>query len=360
MWLGCGTGVLRRDVTKVEFVLIRFVWLRRLALAVVVPLGLSVLPLSAQEATPTTDPVAAAPAAQSGPVEVYAGAYVLRLTNVSPRDGSFDVDMWVWFRWKGNATAIDPVNSFELANGVINNRVPTAPVMDGDYNYVSARVQATLYHQFDVRRFPMDNHLIQLDFEDSALTEAQMVYLADSGSALDPGVSVAGWAVTLESPKVVSHLYETDYGMHAAGEAASSYSRLVLPIELNRTSYGVLFKSFWISLLSVVLGLLAFLVKADDLDARFGMGVGSIFAASANSFVISDSLPQTTAVTLAEQINLIAVGIIFVSVFISIWSLRLRYKGRDEASIALDHRAMLVLGLVYVALNILVLSVDLS
>ncbi len=68
------------------------------------------------------------------------------------------------------------------------------------------------------------------------------------------------------------------------------------------------------------------------------MGVGSIFAASANAFVITGELPPTTAVTLAEQINLIAVGIIFISVFVSIWSLRLRYQGRDDDSLKLDVR----------------------
>lgn len=333
--------------------------MRSLALLILFVIALPAL------AQTTTDPAAAtagdatvAAAAPEAQVQVYAGAYILRLPNVSPRDGTFDVDMWVWFRWKGNS--VDPVNSFELANGIITNRQVNPPTMDGEFNYATARVQATVYHQFDVRRFPMDNHVIELEFEDSNLTEQQLVYIADTGTSLDPGVVVAGWDVALLEPAVKSHVYNTDYGMHATGESASVYSRLTVPVSLERTSYGVLFKSFWISLLSVVLGLLAFMVKADDLDARFGMGVGSIFAASANSFVISDSLPQTTMVTLAEQINLIAVGVIFLSVFISIWSLRLRYKDREDASLALDRWAMLILGVVYVALNVLVMLVDLS
>ncbi len=338
--------------------------LRRLAFlvtavfAALAPLAVSAQTAPAADAAATTATTQTAATPPAGPVQVYAGAYVLRLLNVSPRDGSFDVDMWVWFRWKGNT--VDPVNTFELANGVINNREAGPTLIDGDYNYASARVQATVNHQFDVRRFPMDDHVIALEFEDANLISSQLVYLPDEGSALDPEVAVAGWAVSMDKPRVEDHVYNTDYGMHASGDAASSYSRLVLPIELKRTSYGVLFKSFWISLLSVVLGLLAFLVKADDLDARFGMGVGSIFAASANSFVISDSLPPTTAVTLAEQINLIAVGVIFVSVFVSIWSLRLRYQNRDEASLALDRNAMLVLALVYLALNVLVMTVHLG
>src|SRR5574343_75995 len=78
-------------------------------------------------------PLAATAAVSAGnppPLEVDAGAYILRLMNVSPKDGSFDVDMWVWFRWKGGA--VDPVNSFEIANGIITNRQALPTTLDGD------------------------------------------------------------------------------------------------------------------------------------------------------------------------------------------------------------------------------------
>jgi len=289
---------------------------------------------------------------------VEAGLYVLRLANVSPRDGRFDVDMWLWFRWSG--TDARPHETFELANGIINSRSETEILNDSGVNYATVRVQGTIFHDFDVRRYPLDNHVILIELEDASLEDKFMQYIADSATALDPEVVVSGWKVGLIQPRVESHRYPTDYGYRTDTDGASAYSRLIVPISLDRTSYGPLFKSFWISLLSVVLGLLTFLVKSDDLDARFGMGVGAVFAASANAFVISDSLPKTTIVTLAEQINLIAVGVIFLTVFISIWSLRLRYAERDEASLRLDRIALVSTSLLYLVLNIAVLTFDLS
>ena len=44
----------------------------------------------------------AAEDAGAPPAEVAMGAYLLRLSNVSQKDGTFNVDMWVWFRWKGD------------------------------------------------------------------------------------------------------------------------------------------------------------------------------------------------------------------------------------------------------------------
>ena len=54
------------------------------------------------------------------PLQVAFGAYVLRISHVSPKEGSADVDMWVWFRWKNSD--IRPDLTFEIANGVITSR----------------------------------------------------------------------------------------------------------------------------------------------------------------------------------------------------------------------------------------------
>jgi hypothetical protein len=320
-------------------------------------LALLPAPIAAQTATDDTL-VAGAEAVVDSLTTVETGAYILRLTRVSPRDGTFDVDMWVWFRWSGSD--VRPDLTFELANGVINARTESTVQDDLGMNYATVRVQATIFHEFDVSRFPLDDHLIRIEIEDTLLNNTQLVYVADEGIALDPEVSVAGWDVALQPATVGAHVYATNYGLRSAAEAGGTYSRLTLPIALERTSYGTLFKSFWITALAVLLGLLAFLIKADDLDARFGMGVGSIFAASASAFVISDSLPPTTDITLAEQINLIAVGVIFTSVFISIWSLRLRYAENEAGSLRLDRISMWSLGVLYLILNAAVLMFDFS
>jgi hypothetical protein len=316
-------------------------------------------PATAAPATgATTGIVAGAAPIITSHTDVTVGAYVMRISNVSAQNGTFDVDMWLWFRWTGSD--VRPDQSFELVNGVISSRSEAQLQDDEGVNYSTIRVQATMFHDFDVRRFPLDNHIITLDLEDSNYDNAQLTYKVDQGIALDPAVKVSGWKVTMKPTTEATHVYNTDYGLRSAGANASKYSRLTFAVALDRTSYGPLFKSFWISALAVLLGLLALLIKADDLDARFGMGVGSIFAASANAFVITGQLPPTTAVTLAEQINLIAVGIIFVSVFVSIFSLRLYNAENHQGSKRLDINAMWTLGTIYIVLNLLALMFDFS
>ena len=323
---------------------------------VAVALFLALLPASIG-AAPTDSQPGTAISEPPPPVEVAFGAYVLGVSHVSLQDGSADIDMWIWFRWK--AADIRPDLSFELTNGIVSSRSDSDVMDDDGFKLASVRVQARILHQFDVNRFPLDDHVIDVKLEDAVLDSTQLTFVLDEGSALDPNVKVAGWSVALEHIKVAPYTYKTNYG-YRSGPAASAYSRINLSISLDRASYGALFKCYWISGLAVGLALMSLLLRASESSARFGMGLGSIFAASANAINISGALPPTTAVTLAEQVNLIAVGVIFACVFASVFSVRLLDLGRTADSARLDKAALLLIGTLYIAMNALVLSVDLN
>ena len=297
-----------------------------------------------------------AQAAVAAPEKVQVGAYVMRLNNVSQKDGTFDVDMWLWFKWQD--VNLKPYDGFEISNGLITSKSDATVSRDGDSFYTSVRVQATVFHDYDVRHFPMDNHHLSISIEDKNLDATSIVYVTDDNTAIDPNLLVPGFGALLAPETVEDHVYPTNYGLTSAG-AESVYSRLNINVDLVRQGFGPLFKQFWMAGLSVLLGLLAFRVKATDLDARFGLGVGSIFAASANAFVIAGSLPESTVITLAEQINFLAIGTIFLCVTMSIVSLRMCYQGKDEASERLDARALVVISGAYVLINIVLVAIAL-
>jgi hypothetical protein len=84
----------------------------------------------------------------------------------------------------------------------------------------------------------------------------ELVFTTDKGSALDPDVNVAGWAVALQGVAVAPYVYKTNYG-YRGGPADSAYSRIDIAITLDRQSYGPLFKSYWISGLAVILAIMS-------------------------------------------------------------------------------------------------------
>ncbi|MEZ4326285.1 MAG: hypothetical protein R3B40_13780 [Polyangiales bacterium] len=288
------------------------------------------------------------------PSEVKIGMYINRLRDVNLRDGTFVVDFWMWFRWQNDD--LHPAQTFELVNGEIQNRIDSEVVDDLGYHYTSVRLVATIYHVFDVDHFPYDNHTLHIDIEDVESESVTQFYTPDTAnSRVDPLVQVAGWDVSLGETSAADHIYDTNYGFLSLGENAHApYSRFTQKIELRRGTGMPLLKLFWVTFLSVMLGLLALRVHVTDLDARFGLSVGSIFAAMANTYVLGEILPETEAITMAEQMNFLGVGTIFGAVFISIASIRLVYAGREQASRKLDWWAFVGLATLYVIANIVV------
>lgn len=286
--------------------------------------------------------------------EVHVGTYVNRLREIDLKNGTFEVDFWIWFRWRG--TEVRPDQSFEVVNGRIEDRTEGEILDDQGYNYASSRVRATIFHVFDTARFPYDEHTLEIRIEDEENEDHRIRYVPDvANTGLDPEVDLAEWNVVARRPAVASFTYHSNYGFTSLGTAESKYSRYRHPLHLTRAGRGKLFKLFWVSYLAVVLAFLALRVRVTDLDARFGLGVGSIFAATANTYVLGDVLPDSDRITLAEQVNLLAVVAIFASLFVSVASLRLTYAGREEASEKLDRYALLVFAVVYLAANVFVL-----
>ena len=285
---------------------------------------------------------------------IYVTTDIIRLANLSPKDGTFDVDMWLGFRWS-DAT-LKPYESMELINGTVQSATPSEVVRLGGDNYVNLRVKATIYHDFDVHRYPLDNHVLEIIIEDRDQDISNLAYVPANRPTLDKSDYLNGWDAKLNAPYIQEHRYVDASRKIDEGDSEKSYSRLTIPIELERTSLVPLIKSFWALYLAVAIALLAFLVKATDLDARFGLGLGSIFAATANAFFISDNLPKTTFLTLAEKINLLAVAVIYLSLLISVISLRLCHQGRPKASQQLDTVALIIISVTYIVANALLLS----
>lgn len=309
------------------------------------------------DATVPVEPAEDAPPAE--PAVVTVGMYINQVREVNLREGTYVVDFWMWFRWKD--PALNPAQTFELVNGEIQNRIDSDVTPDLDHQYTSVRIVARMHHVFDVDHFPYDNHTLHIDIEDVEHEAHLQVYRPDTTySQLDPGVHVAGWDVSLGTTSVENHVYNTNYGFLSIGaDTHAPFSRFQQHIELRRGTGGTpLLKLFWVTFLSVLLGLLALRVHVTDLDARFGLSVGSIFAAMANTYVLGEILPETEAITMAEQMNFLGVGTIFFAVFISIASIRLVYAGREGASRKLDWYAFLGLGLLYIVGNLLVVRLN--
>jgi hypothetical protein len=288
-------------------------------------------PASAQDEPKPDKPAA--------PAKVAVGVYVDRITDMSLRENHFHVDFYVWFRWSGGDKDFDPLKTFDVVNGSIASRTGEVRQELKEGHYASCRVDAEVTQFFDVSRFPLDDHDLRIEIEDQEKEAEYLVYVPDATSGAAAEVQVPGWELGKSTGAVEPHRYSTNYGNTdlPPGEG-STYSQFALTVPLRRVGFSYFAKLFFGLFIAVGIALLALHIKPTDLDPRFGLPVGSIFAAVGSLYVTSQLLPDTGVIALSDRLHILAFGVIFITLIESTVALRF-WASDEERSKRLDRRA---------------------
>ena len=289
--------------------------------------------------------------AQAQPAQVVVGSYVTKVQDVSFKDNKYALDFYLWFRWKAEGVLADykPIESFELVNGKIENKSSVVEKKIGELNYASVRVSATVSETWDLKQFPFDSHRLQIHLEDSAHGTDELVFVPDSkNSRLGDELNLAGWVLTDFKGEVGTKVYQSNYGdTSLPSDARSEYSRYSMAMEMDRTTFGTAWKLLSTVLAATAVAFVAFMVKPSDLDPRFGLGVGALFAVAASAFVVSSSVPDSGVMTIADQVHMVAIGFIFLSLLQSAFALKWEVSGREADAVRLDHWSLIVFPLLF-------------
>jgi hypothetical protein len=289
--------------------------------------------------------------AQAEPAQVVVGSYVNRIQDLSFRENRYTLDFYVWFRWKAEGALADykPLESFEIMNGRIDSKSSVVEKKIGDISYATARITATLSANWELAKFPFDWHRPEVRIEDSVFTALDLVFIPDKvNSRLGDEIEIAGWTANTFDAAVQPMVYRTNYGdTSLPTNARSEYSRFLIAWNLDRDGWGAAIKLLSTVILATGVAFVSFMVKPSDLDARFGMGVGALFAVAASAFIVSASVPDSASLTVADRLHMVALGFIFFTLLMSAYCLRLEVSGREELAFRIDHWCLAVLPLLF-------------
>jgi hypothetical protein len=275
---------------------------------------------------------AAEPALPQGarPTQVTAGIYVERIIALSVKDFEWKVEFYIWFRWEGDPSTLE--DGFDVVDGTLESVKQLRQETDGQLHYELYRVVAQVTKFFDVARFPRDDHLLTINVEAPAYRRDMVLFVADAeNSAVSSRVRVPGYAidglVALEKP----HAYKTGRGdPHIPPGVKTTHSQFRFGISIHRPDYGLYVKMFQALFVACAIALLALFIKPTDVDPRFGLGVGALFAGVANSYITNSLIPDTGAMTLADVVNGLGIAVILLSLVESTISLYLFDRRGDE------------------------------
>lgn len=297
-----------------------------------------------------------APAA-AAPEQVKVGIYLNQVSAIDLKANTFQADFWIWFRYTGEE--LSPLDTFEIVGGRIASRGNVlSKELEGGVRYRAVRVGAVIQQQFDLRRFPFDDHQLRIQIEDTERESAKAVYVADTeNEGVDPDMVLSGFRVVRSAHEAREHTYHSNYGdTSVATGATSTYSRYVFRADLERLGWGRFFKLFFGLFVATLVSWCGYFILPRDASPRVAVSVGALFAASAVTVAINGQLPDVSYVTLADRIVYLSLGMILTSLIGTVIVLSLHYAGREAQHRALDRRSAIVFPIVYAAAMVAILS----
>ncbi len=284
---------------------------------------------------------------------VKVGMYVFSVYDIDFPANQLNVDFYIWYTYKNDS--LNPSETFELVNDKELEKQTVYTADYGEINYQTFRCNTVIREKWDISDFPFDEHTIEIiveDFED----KNTIVFVPDTiGTSLDSGVMKAlhHWDITGFEIKEMDYVYETNYGDPTVSTTDyPPYSRIIFSFTIKRQGASLFIKLFVGLFISILLSLVTFLINPLDLDPRFGLSVGALFAAIANSFVIASTLPETASFTFVDILHNLSYVYIFLCILISAFSLKLYEAGKQKESKRLDMISLIVMSASIVVIGI--------
>jgi hypothetical protein len=292
------------------------------------------------------------PAGAPAPIEVRTGVYIDRIPNIGFQDASWTVDFYVWFNWHG--AGIEPGKEFQVVDGAIDSNETLSRYDNGDDHYELHRVTATFTKVFDITRFPTDDHVLTISIEDVEHGSEELVFIPDvEGSEISSRVKVPGYVTGKATMVVKDHAYKTTRGdPRFASDHVATHSQLIYAIPIHRPDWSLFLKLFLTMWVAVAVSMLVFFIKPTDVDARFGLSVGALFAVMANAYVIQGSLPAASGLCMADLLTGMSTLTLLLTLGQSTLALTLCHREHEDLARTFDRLTFASLTLAFVIINI--------
>lgn len=287
---------------------------------------------------------------------VYVGTYIDRIQALSIRESSWDVDFYIWFRWKGEKS-LNPASTFKVIDGRVDDKELEKEYDADGMHYQKVRVNAHITKFFDTQRFPLEDHMLNIFIEDGSHDGRELRYVVDEGaSGISSRVKIPGYVITGRGEVSKPHTYRSNHGDPSLSkDSRATFSQYAVGISINRPGYGFYIKIFIALFAAIAIASIVFFIKPTDVDPRFGLAAGAFFGAVANIYLANTFLPDSGVFGLVDVVNAVGLITIFVIVAESALSLYIYSRLEDEAlSRALDLCSVMTVVPLYIVSNVLI------
>ncbi len=261
--------------------------------------------------------------------EVLTGIYLMNLYDLDINAYSFYADFYLWFKWKGDRDPmnIEFVNSVEKWGYTVEPFQEEPKLLEDGYWYNGMRIEGRFYHSFELGRFPLDRHQLEIRIENVEHPIDSLIYVpAVSSRLIREDFRLPGWRVRGAVMQAHANFYNTDFGDSSA--PASTFSNFTFKLDISRPLSYFLLKLLLPLLVVMTASLGALFIHPVFLETRISLPIGGLLSSVFLQQSYSSALPDVGYMVLMDKIYLLSYG------FIALLLLRVilsgnRLRGQD-------------------------------
>jgi hypothetical protein len=293
---------------------------------------------------------------QAQPDTVNVGAYVISVHDINFRDKEYTMRFWLWFLYDNpdfdfstqldipNAKSIDPP---EIILDSLEGRA-----------WAIMKMKATMKESWKVADFPFDEQHLSVQIENSLFDNKTLVFKPDViGSTYDKEDALDGWNIKNFKVSNIQNDYETGFGDQQPSRSLQNFSAFLLEMDIERNAWGLFLKIFIGMYIAFLISIISFTIQVSELEPRFGLPVGGLFATVGNKYIIDSILPETSAFTLVDSLHTLTFLAIFGTLVVSAIALRQYDNGNKEAAVRYNHIGSRWVVILYVIANVILVGV---
>ncbi|MBL7862141.1 MAG: hypothetical protein JNJ65_13325 [Cyclobacteriaceae bacterium] len=293
---------------------------------------------------------------QGQPDTVTVGAYVISVHDINFRDKQYTMRFWLWFLYDN--PDFDFSNQLDIPNA---KSIDTPEVMLDSIagkTWAIMKMKTTMKESWQVADFPFDKQHLRVQIENALFDINNLVFIPDfKGSTYDKAEALDGWDITNFKVTSVLNDYETGFGDPSPHRDYQNFSAFTIEMDIERSAWGLFLKIFIGMYIAFLISVISFSIQVSELEPRFGLPVGGLFATVGNKYIIDSILPESSAFTLVDVLHTLTFLAIFATLVVSAVALRRYDNGNKDAAIRFNHiGSRWVIGL-YVLSNLVMVGI---
>ena len=307
-------------------------------------------------AAPSGPPALSPPGPRPGPAEVFAGVYVANVQAVSLDTNSFDADFYLWLRWTD--PDIDPTAGVEVMNvyqkwGLVVTPVYEEPQRQADGSLLwLARYQGSFNSPLTVADYPFEKQSLKLLIEDGVEDSQRLVYRADTEPiTLDREVTLPGYNFGKPTIGFGDYTYDSSFGERDSNREERTYPRISVEIPLSSAVVSGMVKTILPIFIVMIASALGLVIPASYVDSKVNVPIFSLLALVAMHWGVSSALPEVNYLVMIDVLYIIAYVAVTAMLAVAVkgaWTIQSR---GEQATVAMERRALVVISLAYVVVT---------